>query len=249
MSTVLVERGPVTVVTLNRPDVRNAISRELVNDLRAALVGIASDKEVRAVVLHGAGGKAFASGADIAELVTRRAPDAFLAINAGLFNELEQCPVPTLAAIDGYCLGGGLELALACDIRVAGRSSKLGQPEVGLGIIPGAGAPHRLPRLVGIGRARELIFTGRLLDATEAERIGLVEQVVDDGQALAAGKAMAEQIAKNAPLAVRMSKLALNQAAGALDPGTWTEILAQALCFEDPEKSERMQAFLAKRRK
>jgi enoyl-CoA hydratase len=138
-------------------------------------------------------------------------------------------------------------MALACDLRVAGRASKLGQPEVSLGIIPGAGGPHRLPRLVGHGRARELIYTGRILSGEEAYDIGLVERVVDDGKALAAARELAAQIAAQAPLAVRLAKAALNQAAGAGDTATLVQMLAQAVLFESPEKHQRMEAFLQRR--
>jgi enoyl-CoA hydratase len=253
-STVLVDReshaeGAIAIVTLNRPEVRNAIDLEMVQALGAAFDGLAADPEVRAVILTGAGGKAFAAGADIAQLKTRGVGDALLRINAGLFRRVEEHPTPVIAAVQGFALGGGCELAMACDLRIAGRSARFGQPEVGLGIFPGAGAVQRLPRLVGLGRAKELIFTGRILDAGEAERIGLVNRVVEDDEVLAEARATALAIARHGALAVQISKLALN-ASGRSDPAFDTlDALGQAVLFESPEKHARMQAFLERKGK
>lgn len=246
--TEVTEHGTVVSITLNRPEVRNAIGAQMIEDLGRALDAIAVDDSVRAVIVSGAGGKAFAAGADIAELKERNRADALRRINAALFRRLEDQPVPVIAAIQGYALGGGCELAMACDLRIAGQSAKLGQPEVGLGILPGAGAIQRLPRLVGLGRARELIYTGRIIDAVEAERIGLVNRVVPDDQVLNEAKALALSIAKQGALAVRISKLALN-AAGRPTPAFETlDVLGQAILFESEEKHARMAAFLEKKR-
>lgn len=246
--TEVTEHGTVVSITLNRPEVRNAIGAQMIEDLGRALDAIATDDSVRAVIVSGAGGKAFAAGADIAELKERNRADALRRINAALFRRLEDQPVPVIAAIQGYALGGGCELAMACDLRIAGQSAKLGQPEVGLGILPGAGAIQRLPRLVGLGRARELIYTGRIIDAVEAERIGLVNRVVPDDQVLNEAKALALSIAKQGALAVRISKLALN-AAGRPSPAFETlDVLGQAILFESEEKHARMAAFLEKKR-
>ncbi|HEU4403248.1 MAG TPA: enoyl-CoA hydratase/isomerase family protein, partial [Candidatus Polarisedimenticolia bacterium] len=152
----------IAVVTLNRPEVRNALDLATIDDLHWALDILASFERTRALILSGAGG-VFASGADIRELRARGAAEALRGINSTLFMQVERFPVPTIAAVNGYALGGGCELALACDLRVAGETSRFGQPEVGLGIIPAAGAAFRLPRLVGMGRAREMILTGRIL--------------------------------------------------------------------------------------
>src|SRR5690606_20799490 len=179
MRTLLEIRDRIAVVTLNAEERRNAIDLEMVQSLHARLDELLGHEELAAVVLIGAGEKAFAAGADIAQLAERSARDALRSINSALFKRVEDFPVPVIAAIRGFCLGGGCELAIACDLRVAGRSARLGQPEVGLGIIPAAGGTYRLPRLVGLGRARELVYTGRILDAEEAERIGLVNRVVD----------------------------------------------------------------------
>jgi enoyl-CoA hydratase len=242
------EHGVVAHVTLDRPEVRNAIDLTMIRELGAIIDDLAADDAVRVAILAGEGGKAFAAGADIAQLKERGASDALRKINAALFRRWEDQPIPTIAAIRGWALGGGCELAMACDLRVAGEGAKLGQPEVGLGILPGAGAIQRLPRLVGIGKAKELIFTGRIIGATEAQQIGLVNQVVPDDQVLAAARELAMTIAKQGTLAVRISKMALN-AAGRPNPGFESlDAIGQAVCFESEDKHRRMQAFLDKRK-
>ena len=250
-TTIRIE-GPtdgVCVLTFDRPEVRNALDRTMVDELRAALAELAGLDEPPTVIFTGSE-RAFVSGADIAQLRDRGRLDALRRINSDLFRELERYPAPTIAAIRGFALGGGCELALACDLRVAGEGARLGQPEVGLGIIPGAGATYRLPRLVGLGRARELIFTGRILRAGEALAIGLVEEVVPDDQVLAAARALASRIAANSGLAVRLAKQALNQSTGfSLDAGQALESALQAVLFEDEEKRRRMTAFLERKGK
>jgi enoyl-CoA hydratase len=239
-----VDEGVASVV-LNRPEKRNAIDQAMIDDLHRAMDALEADETVRVMILSGAGGKALAAGADIAQLRQRRAREALQIINAKLFQRVEDLPFPTIAAITGYALGGGCELAMSCDMRVAGRSAKLGQPEVALGIIPAAGGTQRLPRLVGIGRAKEIIFTGRLVDADEAERIGLVNKLVDDDNVLDAAHEMAAQIAKQGGLAVRLAKIALNTSSRTgHQTGTLVEQLAQAVLFESQEKLDRMGAFL-----
>ncbi len=245
---VEVREGGVGLLTLNRPDVRNAINLAMVEELHSALTSLAGRDDVLALVITGAGTRAFASGADIAELLERTGKDALQAINSSLFRRVEEFPRPTIAAVRGFALGGGCELALACDVRVAGESARFGQPEVSLGILPGAGATYRLPRLVGIGRARELIFTGRIIDAREAERIGLANKVVPDDRVLDEALEMARTIASHAPLAVRLAKVALNAAARGASIGE-LESIAQAVLFESDEKRRRMSAFLAKKSK
>ncbi|MBL8939001.1 MAG: enoyl-CoA hydratase/isomerase family protein [Archangium sp.] len=232
---------------LNRPEVRNAINRELIDALHATLDAWAERDDLRAVVLSGAGGKAFAGGADIAELKERTHREAFFGINQRLFQKVEDFPRPVIAAIDGYALGGGLELALSCDLRVASKTAKVGMPEVSLGIFPGAGGTWRLPRVVGFGHAKELIFTGRLLDAEEAFSYGLFERLVDS-DALSIAKDIALQISKNSPLAVQVAKVSLN-ALARQQHAEPVERLAQALLFDSVEKRERMTAFLDKKRK
>jgi enoyl-CoA hydratase len=248
---VCVDRDDALVtLTLNRPERRNALDQEMVDALHAVLDEFCEDATVGALILTAAGDKAFVSGADIGQLRERRHLDALRSINSRLFQRLEEFPAPTLAAIRGYCLGGGSELAMACDLRIAGRGARFGQPEVGLGIIPGAGATYRLPRLVGLGKARELIFTGKILSADEALEIGLVNQVVPDEDVESAARSMAADILKQDRLAVRLAKMVM-RADGGSRPGAGfvSEALAQGILFESDEKTRRMGEFLDRKRK
>jgi enoyl-CoA hydratase len=247
--TILVEvEDRLAVVTFNRPEKRNAIDQTMVNELHDVLDGLVLDGEVQACVFTGAGDKAFVGGADIAQLRERTALDALKTINAALFNRIEALPFPTIAAIRGYCLGGGCELAMCCDLRVAGEAARFGQPEVALGIIPAAGGTQRLPRLVGLGRAKDLVLTGRVIDAREAERIGLVNRVVPDDEVLDAARDLARQILSHGALAVRLAKLNLNNSARAgQDSGLLLEQVSQAVLFDSEEKRRRMTEFLEKR--
>ncbi len=240
-------RGGIAVVTLNRPRVRNAIDLATVRALHDVLDRLAADPKTRALILTGAGGTAFASGADIRDLQRRRASDALAGINSTLFMKIERLPIPTIAAVRGWALGGGCELALACDLRIAGESARFGQPEVGLGIIPAAGATYRLPRLVGMGRARDMILTGRIVGAEEALGIGLVNKVVPDDRVLEEACLVAAAIARRGPLAVRAAKAALLAAAYGPEAGFVAEGLAQAILFESHDKAEGLSAFLAGR--
>jgi len=249
--TILVDvEDRLAVVTLNRPEKRNAIDQTMVNELHDVLDGFVADGDVQACVFTGAGDKAFVGGADIAQLRERKASDALQAINATLFNRVEALPFPTVAAVRGYCLGGGCELSMCCDLRVAGESARFGQPEVALGIIPAAGGTQRLPRLVGLGRAKDLVLTGRIIDAAEAERIGLVNRVVPDDEVLDAAKRLAGDILKNGALAVSLAKLNLNNSSRAgQDAGLLLEQITQAVLFESEDKNRRMTEFLERRRK
>ncbi|HEX5054771.1 MAG TPA: enoyl-CoA hydratase-related protein [Planctomycetota bacterium] len=243
-------RGDAVLVTLNAPERRNAIDQEMVAGLHRVLDELWHDESVAALVVTGAGDKAFAAGADIAQLRLRTSSDALHAINSGIFNRIEEFPAPVIAAIKGYALGGGCELAIACDLRVLGESARLGQPEVKLGIIPAAGGTYRLPRLVGLGRARELIYTGRMVDAAEALRIGLANAVVPDAEVLDKALAIAAEIAQNGRLAVRGAKRALN----ALSRPDHENAIAfessvQAVLFDSDDKRVRMDAFLSKTKK
>ncbi|MCE9583999.1 MAG: enoyl-CoA hydratase/isomerase family protein [Planctomycetes bacterium] len=235
------------VITINRAEVRNAIDQTVVTEITAALDDL-KDK-VGCLIITGAGDKAFAAGADIAQLRDRNREDALKGINTTMFRKVEDFPAPVIAAIKGFALGGGCELAMACDIRVAGESAKFGQPEVGLGIIAGAGATYRLARLVGVGRAKELLFTARIIDAKEAERIGLVNRLVPDVDVMTEAKKLAAEILKNAPLAVRLTKWSINATLRAGEPDTAIEQLSQAVLFETEEKKKRMTDFLEKRKK
>ena len=239
----------VAVCTFNRPEVRNALDQGMVDDIRSVLNRLAYNAEVSVLIFTGAGGKSFISGADIGQLLERRRDDAFLRINNSLFTEIERFPIPTIAAVRGWALGGGCELAMACDLRIAGQGAKFGQPEVALGIIPGAGGCHRLPKLVGVGMARELIFTGRIIDAERALEIGLCNRVVADEDVMSTARELAAEISKNSTLAVRMAKVMIN-ASGEMsgDVALALEATTQAVLFEDDDKRARMTAFLERKR-
>lgn len=238
----------ILTLTLNRPEKLNALDQPLVDALHAALTYYEPlVDQVRAVILTASGDRAFAAGADIATLRARGAAEALQAINAGLFDRFSRFPAPTIAAIRGFALGGGCELSLACDLRVAGESAKFGQPETGLGIIAAAGATWRLPALIGLGKARELLLTGRLVDAQEALSIGLVNMVVPDAEVDIAALEMAQLIAKNDPLATRLTKQCLQLCEGDLEALRRFSNTAQAVCFESPTKAERMDNFLARK--
>ena len=243
-------RGDAVLVTLNAPERRNAIDQEMVDGLHAVLDALWHDESVAALVLTGAGDKAFAAGADIAQLRERTSRDALKAINSGIFTRIEEFPAPVIAAVRGYALGGGCELAIACDLRVLGASAKMGQPEVKLGIIPAAGGTYRLPRLIGLGRARELVYTGRMVDADEALRIGLANLVVPDAEVTERALQLAADIAQNGRLAVRGAKRALNALSrpGQENAGPF-ESSVQAVLFDSDDKKARMDAFLHKQKK
>ncbi|MFQ5926009.1 MAG: enoyl-CoA hydratase/isomerase family protein [Terriglobia bacterium] len=247
---LLVEVGAgMAWLTVNRPEVRNALSAETVEEFRGVLRELAVRPEVGVLVVTGAGDKAFVAGADIRELRQRGRREGLEAMNQQLFTVIENFPRPVIAAINGYALGGGCELALACDIRIASETAKFGFPETGLGIIPAAGGTQRLPRLIGWGKAKELILTGEIIDAHEAKRLGLVSQVVPLSELRATARGYAEKILARGPLATRLAKLALNTAARAgLDAGSLVERLVQTILFESKDKQEGMAAFLEKRK-
>ncbi len=243
-----VEDG-IGVLQFNRPEVRNALNKATVDEVYQALDEFRANDAVGVVILTGAGDKAFVGGADIKDLLARRMMEGLQAINARLFTTIEQFEKPTIAAVNGFALGGGCEIAMACDLRVASEGAKFGLPETGLGIIPGAGGTQRLPRLVGLGKAKELVLTGDIIPAAEALRIGLVNQVVPPDQVMKAAKEMARKILTRGPLAVRLAKQALNLSARApLDVGLQFEVMAQSVLFESADKKEGMSAFLEKRK-
>ena len=233
--------GDRTVVTLDRPEVRNAIDQATVDALHAVCDDL--ERKPRTLILLGAGG-VFASGADIAELRDRRAADARRAINQAIFLRVRALPMPVIAALDGYALGGGAELAYAADLRIATPALKIGNPETGLGIIAAAGATWRLPAIVGEARAAEMLLTGRILDADEALSWGLVSALHPADGLLAAAHALADRIARNDPLATRYTKQVL-QTEPLDQPALVNEL--QAELFESPEKIRRMTAFLERR--
>jgi enoyl-CoA hydratase len=201
------------------------------------------------VIITGAGESSFVSGADINDIRARTLNDGLAAINSSLFAKVEQFPRPVIAAINGYALGGGCELALACDIRVAADTAKFGQPELGLGIIPGAGATQRLPRIVGMGWAKHLVLTGDVIDAKQALEIGLVTAIMPASQLQVRARELAKRILRQGPLAAKLAKVALNASARVnLNSGLLIETLAQAVCYDSDDKTEGTTAFLEKRK-
>jgi enoyl-CoA hydratase len=238
----------VGTITINRPDSRNSLNMQVMGDLRSALAEFKYDDGVRVVVFTGAGEKAFAAGADIHELKKRTMFDALASIMQAVYDEVEAYEKPTIAAVNGYALGGGCELAMACDIRVASENAKFGLPEVTLSIIPGAGGTQRLARLIGKGRAMDLILTGRMMDAEEAFQAGLVSRVVPPEELTEAVEQTADAILKKGPLAVRLAKLAIQSGYEADQrTGLVIERLAQAVLFTTEDKEEGTSAFLEKR--
>jgi enoyl-CoA hydratase len=238
----------VAVLRVNRPDVRNALDLGTVKELTAGVAELTADKDVGAIVMTGAGDAVFVSGADINDIRARKRNEGLAAINSTLFAAIEKCPKVTIAAVNGLALGGGCELALSCDLRIAASHAKFGQPEVALGIIPGAGATQRLPRIVGLGRAKHLVLTGDAIDARTALDWGLVSAVVTKEELASQAIALAERVLSRGPLAIRLAKLALNASARVdLDSGLLIETLAQAICFESADKQEGTTAFLEKR--
>jgi enoyl-CoA hydratase len=238
----------IAVLTIDRPEVRNALDRETVDEIRTALRGLERDDAAGALIVTGGGTQVFVAGADIRQMRERTRADGLAAINSALFSDLERFPKPTIAAINGHALGGGCELALACDLRIAADHARLGQPEVGLGIIPAAGATQRLPKLIGLGRAKQLVLTGDAIDAPTALAWGLVNAVVPAAELLSTARAWAGRILERGPLAIRLARLALNASARVdLDSGLLIETLAQAVCFESDDKREGTAAFLEKR--
>jgi enoyl-CoA hydratase/carnithine racemase len=238
----------LAVVTINRPEARNALSRQVLADLRAALAALGADDQVGVVAVTGAGEKAFVAGADIAQLRGYTLHTGLDAEMQRLFDEIEAFDKPTVAAVNGFALGGGCELAMACDIRIAAEDARFGLPETNLAVLPGAGGTQRLARLIGTGRAIELILTGRFLDAVEAHAIGLVTSVVPGQQLLDEVRATADQILAKGPLAVRLAKLVIRAGMDADQrTGLVVERLAQALLYTTEDKREGATAFLDKR--
>jgi enoyl-CoA hydratase len=239
----------VGTLTIDRPEVKNALDLETVNQVREALRRLEADASVGVLIVTGAGETAFVSGADINDIRARGRDEGLAAINSSLFAEIERFPRPTIAAVNGYALGGGCELALACDIRIASDTAKFGQPELGLGIIPGAGATQRLPRIIGMGRAKHLILTGDVIDAKQALEIGLVTAIAPPGQLQIRARELAKRVLRQGPLAARLAKVALNASARVdMDSGLLIETLAQALCYSSEDKLEGTSAFLEKRK-
>ncbi len=242
-------RGRTALITINRPEKRNALNGQVRCAFLGAIDGARRDSNVRAIVVTGAGDKAFVAGADVAEFETKTAVDQWRAMQTtSIYDAVERCPKPVIAAVNGFCLGGGMELALACDLRLASTAAKFGQPEVNLGIIPGGGGTQRLPRIVGLGAALRLILTGELIDVAEALRLRLVEEVVEAPALVERALVIAELIASKSPVAVAAAKEATRAALSLpLDDGLKLETALFQLCFSSEDKAEGVRAFLEKR--
>lgn len=251
METLLIERGErVVTLTLNRPDKLNALNQELLGNLTRAVAGLAQNPP-RAVLLTGAGTKAFSAGVDIDEMSGMTTAQAKERADLGhaLCAAIEMLACPVIAAVGGFALGGGCELALACDFIYASDRAKLGQPEVNLGVIPGFGGTQRLARRVGIGRARELIYTGAIIDAQKALAMGLVNEVVPHDDLSSRARTLADQIAEKAPLAVAQAKrVLLRGVPGDLALANELEAQAFAALFGTEDQKEGMKAFVEKRK-
>jgi enoyl-CoA hydratase len=249
--TLLVERRDrVCIVTINRPEKRNALNIQTREEGARVLEELRDDESVGVVVFTGAGDKAFIAGADIAEFAGRTAlTQRDVMMGRSLFTAIDTFPKPVIAMINGYCLGGGCELALACDIRISSDTASFGQPEINLGIIPGGGGTQRLTRLVGEGKAMELILTGDIINAQAAYALGLVNMVVPAADLEAKTMEIANRIAEKSPVALRMAKEAVKLASRSnLDEGLRREVDLFALCFSSEDKDEGVKAFLEKRK-
>ena len=247
----LERRDGIAVVTVARPKKLNALNAETLDEIEAVFDEIAADDSVRGVIVTGAGDKAFVAGADIAELAKETGTTGHVAAarGQGVFRGIETLGKPVIAAVNGYALGGGLELALACHLRIAADTAKLGLPEVSLGVIPGYGGTQRLARLVGRGRALEMILTGAPIDAEEAHRIGLVNRVVPAAELAAEAEALLGKILKNGPLALKHALVAVDQGLDVdQEKGMLLEATLFGILFGTDDLQEGMSAFLEKRR-
>jgi len=247
---LLERRGRVALITINRPDKLNALNIATRKELAEALDELRNDEEVRVVVITGAGEKAFVAGADINEFAGRTAIQQRAVMKArSVLTAAEDFPKPLIAMINGFCLGGGCELALSCDLRIASDRAKFGQPEINLGIIPGGGGTQRMARLIGEGKTMQIVLTGEMIDAQEAYRLGLVNEIHPAAELETKTMEMANRIAEKSPVALAMAKTAVKNAARMnLREGLDQEIDLFALCFSSEDKEEGVRAFLEKRK-
>lgn len=244
------KQGHVGIVTMNRPEALNALSSAVFADLTAALDQVEHDDDVYVVIITGAG-RAFVAGADIGEMANMNVEEglAFSELGNGLLMRVDMFPKPTIAAVNGFALGGGCELSLACDIRIASEKAKFGQPEVGLGIIPGFGGTQRMARIIGTGAAMELIYTAETIDAKRAEAIGMVNHVVAPDELMDFALNLANKIAANAQVAIRTSKMAIRRGIDCdISTAVTYEALAFATCFGTEDQKDAMKAFVEKRK-
>ncbi len=252
MTNVLLEKkGNIAVATINRPQALNALNSAVLTDLDELVNVVRADSDIRALVITGSGAKAFVAGADIGEMstLTPAEGEAFGKHGNDVFRRIETLPIPTIAAVNGFALGGGCELSMACDIRICADTAVFGQPEVGLGITPGFGGTQRLARLVSPGMAKQLIYTARNIKADEAYRIGLVNAVYPAEELLPQAEKLANTIAANAPIAVRACKKAINEGLQVdMDAAVVIEEKLFGSCFKTADQIEGMGAFLEKRK-
>ena len=244
------QQGDVGIVTINRPEALNALNTAVLDDLEAVIDSIDTDS-VRAVIITGSGTKSFVAGADIGEMssMTPEQGRAYGIKGNNLFLKIENLPVPVIAAVNGYCLGGGNELAMSCDIRICSDNAVFGQPETGLGITPGYGGTQRLARIVNVGVAKELIYTASNIKAGRALEIGLVSQVCTQEELMNSAMKIANKIASNAPIAVRACKKAINEGLNVdIEKAVAIEEDLFASCFASQDQKEGMKAFLEKRK-
>ena len=247
---IIQDNGAVRVIKINNPEALNALNTAILRELDAAFTEVAEDNGILAVVLTGEG-RAFVAGADISEMKSKNAIEGeiFGKLGASVFRKIELLPKPVIAAVNGFALGGGCELAMSCDIRLASTKAKFGQPEVGLGITPGFSGTQRMPRLIGMGKAKELIYTADIIDAAEAYRIGLVNHVYEPEALMEEAMKMAEKIASKAPIAVKNSKEAINRGIQTdMDSAVAIEAYLFGLCFASEDQKEGMTAFFEKRK-
>lgn len=248
---IVTEKDGIQILQINRTEVLNALNRETLLELSTQLHDFANNNKASVLIITGAGSRAFVAGADIEAQYPLNSDEGrqWGLLGHQVCRQIEETDKPVIAVINGYALGGGCELAMACDIRIASERARLGQPEVTLGITPGFGGTQRLPRLVGIGKAKELIFTGKMIDAFEAHRIGLVDEVYPPEQLMQEAMKMAEEIAARAPLAVSYAKAQINSGLQTdINTGLALEVGYFALCFATKDQKEGMGAFLQKRK-
>ncbi len=243
------KKDNITEVKINRPKVLNALNSNVLKDLEKAFQKLDNDEETRVIILTGAGEKAFVAGADISEMKDKNSIQAKKFAESGhkAFNMIEKCSKPVVAAVNGFALGGGNELALACDMRFASDNAKFGQPEVGLGIIAGFGGTQRLSKIIGEAKAKEILFTAKNIGAEKAKKLGLVNEVVKQDELMNKVYEVAEDIAGNAPQAVKMTKEAVNYSRGrSIEEGISYETQAFSYCFSTADQKNGMEAFLNK---
>lgn len=244
------EKDHYAILTIDRPEALNALNSQVLSDIDSTIDAIDLES-IRCLIITGAGNKSFVAGADIGEMstLTKRAGEHFGKMGSAVFRKIARLPIPVIAAVNGFALGGGCELSLCCDIRIASENAKFGQPEVGLGITPGFGGTQRLARIIGTGKAKEMLYTGSNIDAAEAYRLSLVNNVYPAEELMAAAEKLAQKIASNAPIAVQNTKCAVNEGKQVdIDSALTIEAHYFGDCFETADQIEGMKAFLEHRK-